>query len=126
MSQLSKNSSSSVPGSWRRSRGDRERGIPKVCRCGEEAVITTSGTAKNPGRLFYCCPNGSEGDKFHLFTWTDERLVEEIEDMKMLATDLKGELSALRSEIIGMEKQMQQSKRMIDLLRNQSGCCAIL
>ncbi|CAN6846881.1 unnamed protein product [Brassica oleracea] len=47
-------------GSWCRRRGDRERGIPKHCRCGEKAVIKTSDTVKNPGRLFYCCPNGSE------------------------------------------------------------------
>nr|VDD17982.1 unnamed protein product [Brassica rapa] len=52
-------------------RREKQRGLPKFCRCGEEATIKTSGTAKNPGRLFYCCPNGSEGDKYHLFTWTN-------------------------------------------------------
>uniref|UniRef100_A0A0D3D517 Uncharacterized protein n=1 Tax=Brassica oleracea var. oleracea TaxID=109376 RepID=A0A0D3D517_BRAOL len=41
MSQSVKASSSSTSGggSWRRRRGARERGFPKFCRCGEEAVI---------------------------------------------------------------------------------------
>lgn len=47
-------------GNWRRRRGRRERGFPKFCRCGEEAVIKTSRTENNPGRLFHCCPYGSE------------------------------------------------------------------
>nr|VDD56320.1 unnamed protein product [Brassica oleracea] len=64
MSTSANPSSSTVSGSGRnggRRRQERQRGIPKFCRCGEEATIKTSGTAKNPGRLFYCCPNGSEG-----------------------------------------------------------------
>ncbi|CAG7898835.1 unnamed protein product [Brassica rapa] len=62
MSTQTKGSSSSAPGGTRsrRRRVEKPRGIPQFCRCGEEAVIRTSGTAKNPGRLFYCCPNGSE------------------------------------------------------------------
>ncbi|KAF3588066.1 hypothetical protein F2Q69_00028808 [Brassica cretica] len=62
MSNQTKGSSSSAPGGARsrRRRGEKQRGIPQLCRCGEEAVIRTSGTTKNPGRLFYCCPKGSE------------------------------------------------------------------
>nr|VDD30517.1 unnamed protein product [Brassica oleracea] len=65
MSNLSKGSSSSQPvvdtSSCRTRRAERGRGIPRYCRCGEGPVIRTSGTAKNPGRLFYCCPFESEG-----------------------------------------------------------------
>lgn len=44
---------------WRRHR--IERGFPSACKkCGEAAEIYTSKTAKNPGRLFHGCPNGSE------------------------------------------------------------------
>ncbi|KAF8045858.1 hypothetical protein N665_4280s0002 [Sinapis alba] len=126
MSQSTKNSASSGTGSWRRRRGDRERGIPKFCSCGEEAVIKTSGTEKNPGRLFYCCPNGSEGDKFHLFTWTDERVVEEIEDLKSLGSELKGAMGVVRSDIVCLEKQIQHTKLMLESSINKRSCCCIL
>ena len=47
--------------SFSRRRVERERGFPAFCRkCGEAAVIFTSKTLKNPGRLFHGCPNGSE------------------------------------------------------------------
>ncbi|RIA04676.1 hypothetical protein BRARA_K01066, partial [Brassica rapa] len=132
MSHSMNPSSSSVSGggNWRRRRGGRERGIPKYCRCGEEMVIRTSGTAKNPGRLFHCCPNGSEGDKFHVFTWTDERVVEEIEDLKSIMSDAKGEMSELRAQVVGLEKQLERSKLMIELERDTKGslkgCCVVL
>lgn len=41
--------------------GDRGRGIPKICRCGEAVVMRTANTARNPGRLFHSCPHGREG-----------------------------------------------------------------
>ncbi|RIA05026.1 hypothetical protein BRARA_K00631, partial [Brassica rapa] len=100
------------------------RGIPKFCRCGEEAMIQTSGTAKNPGRLFYCCPHGSEGDKFHLFTWTDECVVEEIEDLKSMMSDVKREKSDLRVEVVELQKELEQIK--LSLERDRNGYCCFL
>ncbi|CAH8392069.1 unnamed protein product [Eruca vesicaria subsp. sativa] len=85
-SDSQKSTLSSGLGRWRRRRRPEERGFPKYSRCEEEAVIKTSGTQKNPGRLFHCCPYGSEEDKSHLFTWTDECMVEEIEDLKDLGS----------------------------------------
>nr|VDC72400.1 unnamed protein product [Brassica rapa] len=105
-------------------RREKQRGLPKFCRCGEEATIKTSGTAKNPGRLFYCCPNGCEGDKYHLFTWTDERVVEEVEDLKCLVSDLEAEVSEVKADVAGLEKQVEHSMAMIGLARNR--CCTIL
>ncbi|ESQ52492.1 hypothetical protein EUTSA_v10017745mg [Eutrema salsugineum] len=58
------------------------RGFPKRCRCGETVVMKTSGTAKNPGRLFHACPHRKEGDNwYHTFKWTDTCMVEELEDL---------------------------------------------
>ncbi|CAH8306580.1 unnamed protein product [Eruca vesicaria subsp. sativa] len=57
-------------------------GIPTRCRCGEGAVLFTSKTWENPGRLFHYFPMGSEKDKTHLFKWTDKSVVEEIEDLQ--------------------------------------------
>ncbi|CAE6248830.1 unnamed protein product [Arabidopsis arenosa] len=61
--------------------GDKGRGIPSRCRCGEDVVLRTSKTIKNPGRLFYACRYGEENGRGHLFKWTDETMVEEMEDI---------------------------------------------
>ncbi|KAL9816554.1 putative transcription factor GRF family [Arabidopsis thaliana] len=57
---------------------DRLGGIPIVCPCGEEVVMKTSATPRNPGCLFYVCPLGSSENWNHLFKWTDTCIVEEI------------------------------------------------
>ncbi|OAO99092.1 hypothetical protein AXX17_AT4G06980 [Arabidopsis thaliana] len=41
---------------------DRLGGIPIVCPCGEEVVMKTSATPRNPGCLFYVCPLGSSDE----------------------------------------------------------------
>ncbi|KAF8100724.1 hypothetical protein N665_0218s0062 [Sinapis alba] len=119
MTEITKSSSSSVSGNLggdkgKVRRGDKGRGIPKFCKCGEEVVIKTSGTAKNPGRLFYFCPNGYDGDKQHLFTWTDERLVEEIEDLQCEASNVKGEVSELKADMVGLEKLVEGTKLSLE------------
>ncbi|CAH8354286.1 unnamed protein product [Eruca vesicaria subsp. sativa] len=72
-----------------------ENGISQILAMWREAVIKTSRTGKNPTCLFHCCPYGSENDKFHLFSWTNECMVEEIEYLKDMVTDVKGEISEM-------------------------------
>ncbi|KAH0879524.1 LOW QUALITY PROTEIN: hypothetical protein HID58_066918 [Brassica napus] len=103
----------------------------------------TSGTTKNPGRLFYCCPKGTEEnnpliervtllhismfqDKFHLFTWTDERVVEEVEDLKCEVCELKADISDVRAELSTIRKESERIKLMVELARDRKCCCAIL
>ncbi|KAL0800313.1 hypothetical protein Bca101_055488 [Brassica carinata] len=62
---------------------DRGRGFPIYCRCGNRVSRKTSKTKTNPGRLFHSCPYGDEANPNHLFKWTDESMVEEIEDIKV-------------------------------------------
>ncbi|KAL0735165.1 hypothetical protein Bca4012_011375 [Brassica carinata] len=61
------------------------RGFPISCGCGARVSRRTSRTKTktNLGRLFYSCPYGDEHNPNHLFKWTDESMVEEIEDMKV-------------------------------------------
>ncbi|CAH8389274.1 unnamed protein product [Eruca vesicaria subsp. sativa] len=119
-------SSKSGSGSWVRRRGRRARGFPKYCQCGEEVVIKTSRTVKNPGRLFHCCPYGSEEDKSHLFSWTDECMVEEIEDLKSTVTDVKAEISEIKSEFLSLEKQLQRPHEMIQSDIDSKCCCLVM
>ncbi|KAL0723144.1 hypothetical protein Bca4012_037743 [Brassica carinata] len=76
----------------------KQRGIPRSCNCGEVVSCFTSRTVRNPGRLFHCCPMGSEKDKSHLFKWTDKSVVEEIEDFQELFDVLLGETMLKRHE----------------------------
>ncbi|KAL0828103.1 hypothetical protein Bca101_051781 [Brassica carinata] len=41
-----------------------ERGMLKQCWCGEPCYISTSGTATNPERLYYCCGKGYNKVRF--------------------------------------------------------------
>ncbi|KAF8099308.1 hypothetical protein N665_0246s0010 [Sinapis alba] len=97
-------------GKGRCRRGDKDRGIPKFCKCGEEAVIKTSGTSKNPGRLFYCCPNGYEG----------------IYDLKCKVSHVKGEMSELKADMVGLEKLVKDTKISLEGLNGRKGVCFIL
>ncbi|KAF8112100.1 hypothetical protein N665_0067s0021 [Sinapis alba] len=95
-----------------RRRGTFGKWIPKICRCGEKAILRTSGTARNPGRLFFCCPNGSEGEKNHLFTWADERVLEEVENLNQVVCEVSGQIYELRAELSAIQ-------------RVRNCCCAI-
>ncbi|CAH8357496.1 unnamed protein product [Eruca vesicaria subsp. sativa] len=64
----------------------KQHEIPTRCNCGQAVSRFTSKTVKNPGRLFHCCPMGSEKDKTHLFKWTDKSVLEEIEDSRTCLT----------------------------------------
>ncbi|WZZ33954.1 hypothetical protein YC2023_017355 [Brassica napus] len=109
-----------------RRRVEKERGFPSFCKkCGEAAKIFTSKTIKNPGRLFHGCPNGSEEDKNHLFKWTDESAVEEIEDMKShlelqsqrcedVTRSYDKKIEDLGDALAGFGKEMKEMKELVD------------
>lgn len=63
-------------------------------------------------------------DKFHLFTWTDECVVEEIEDLKSMMSDVKREKSDLRVEVVELQKELEQIK--LSLERDRNGYCCFL
>lgn len=65
-------------------------------------------------------------DKYHLFTWTDERVVEEVEDLKVSVSEMKQEILGLRSDIAGLGNQLEESKLMHEFPSNGNGCCLIL
>lgn len=65
-------------------------------------------------------------DKYHLFIWTDERVVEEVEDLKVSVSEMKQEILVLRSDIAGLGNQLEQSKLMLEFPSNGNGCCLIL
>ncbi|KAF8112108.1 hypothetical protein N665_0067s0028 [Sinapis alba] len=85
-----------------------DRGTPKQCWCGESAEIFTSGTAKNPGRLYFCCAKGY--NKRHLFKWTYDWLVDEVEDTKSVISDMIKDMSELRANIAWLEKEIEGLK----------------
>ncbi|KAL0656652.1 hypothetical protein Bca4012_077236 [Brassica carinata] len=101
-------SSSCVSGNSHRRRLNAERGTPKQCWCGEPCYISTSGTATNPGRLYYCCGEGY--NKRHLFKWADECLVEEVEDINSLISGMNKDISKFRLSVARLEKEIEVMK----------------
>jgi len=57
---------------------DRIGGIPILCPCGEEVVMKSSATPRNPGRLFYACPLGSPVSKSTNLSFVFYYLISEI------------------------------------------------
>ncbi|XP_048623775.1 uncharacterized protein At4g04775-like [Brassica napus] len=101
-------SSSCVSGNSHRRRLNAERGTPKQCWCGKPCYISTSGTATNPGRLYYCC--GKRYNKRHLFKWADECLVEEVEDINSLISGMNKDISEFRLSVARLEKEIEVMK----------------
>ncbi|KAJ1440783.1 Zinc finger, GRF-type [Sesbania bispinosa] len=44
----------------------------RYCKCGDEILILTSGSARNPGRKFFRCPNWKKEGSCNFFQWVDE------------------------------------------------------
>ncbi|KAG5375465.1 hypothetical protein IGI04_040061, partial [Brassica rapa subsp. trilocularis] len=94
---LTMSSSSFTSGNYYRRRRNTERGTPKECWCGAPSDIFTSGNETNPGILYYCCAKGYH--KSHLFKWSDECLVEEVEDIKAVINGMNRDISELRVNV---------------------------
>lgn len=95
---------------WKHCGDEGERGMPKTCRCGEASLIRTSKTYENPGRLFHCCPNGSKKEKNHLLKWTDEAVVEEIDDIK---NSYGQKIKEMNDVIVEFEKEIEEMKTTV-------------
>uniref|UniRef100_A0A0D3C404 GRF-type domain-containing protein n=1 Tax=Brassica oleracea var. oleracea TaxID=109376 RepID=A0A0D3C404_BRAOL len=108
-SQMSSVNSSSTT----RDRLTKQRGIPTRCNCGEAVNRFTSKTIQNPGRLFHCCPLGSQKDKTHLFKWTDKSVVEEIEDFQDLFDVLLVDNSEFQKSVRAGEAMMTRHESRI-------------
>ncbi|XP_010436627.1 PREDICTED: uncharacterized protein At4g04775-like [Camelina sativa] len=128
--------------------GDQGRGFPTRCRCGEAVRMVTSRTAKNPGRLFHSYPRGSEellqSRWYHTFKWTDECMIEEIEDMKLKmntveedSITLQKSFNACESEVETLqmetrvceaviEKEITECKMELRSLKNIIGCVVVM
>ncbi|XP_019094548.1 PREDICTED: uncharacterized protein At4g04775-like [Camelina sativa] len=96
--------------------GERFRGFPKKCRCGESVVMKTSNTVRNPGRLFHACPFGEHDNRSHVFKWTDTCMVQEIEDLIEKVTKLEG-------ASMKMEKDFNVCESEIGILTMDTRVC---
>ncbi|KAH0860371.1 hypothetical protein HID58_088632, partial [Brassica napus] len=99
-----------------RDRLAKQRGIPTKCDCGEAVSCFTSKTIKNMGRLFHCCPLGSQKDKTHLFKWTDKSVVEKIEDFQDLFDVLLVDNSEFQKSVRDGEAMMKRHEKMEDAI----------
>ncbi|XP_020879190.1 uncharacterized protein LOC110229711 [Arabidopsis lyrata subsp. lyrata] len=79
--------------------------------------MKTSKTPKNPGRLFHCCPYGSEESKNHLFKWTDISMVEEMESVKRVVKTLEEDLEVIEKKFKEFEDFKEQTQKEIEGLK---------
>ncbi|XP_056854558.1 uncharacterized protein At1g43920, Chloroplastic-like [Raphanus sativus] len=109
--------------SYSTDRLDRQHGIPTRCKCGEKVGRFTSKTVKNLGRLFHCCPMGSEMDKTHLFKWTDESVIEEVEDFQELFDVLLVDTSEIQRSMQACETRLKcHESRIVEMEDVVSRC----
>ncbi|WZZ58139.1 hypothetical protein YC2023_058246 [Brassica napus] len=101
----------------------KQRGILTRCNCGEAVSRFTSKTVKNPGRLFHCCPMGSQKDKTHLFKWTDKSVVEEIEDFQDLFDVLLIDNSEFQKSVRAGEAMMKRHESRIEEMEDAIAHC---
>ncbi|KAH0909562.1 hypothetical protein HID58_032883, partial [Brassica napus] len=106
-----------------RDRLAKQRGIPTRCNCGEAVNRFTSKTIQNPGRLFHCCPLGSQKDKTHLFKWTDKSVVEEIEDFQDLFDVLLVDNSEFQKSVRAGEAMMTRHESRIQEMEDAMCHC---
>ncbi|VYS52275.1 unnamed protein product [Arabidopsis thaliana] len=64
-----------------------QNGITRRCFCGGLAIIQTSRTATNPGRIFYTCVMSGDGGN-HIWKLCDEVMMEEIVQLGLEMQDL--------------------------------------
>ncbi|KAG5411769.1 hypothetical protein IGI04_008088 [Brassica rapa subsp. trilocularis] len=106
-----------------RDRLAKQRGIPTRCNCGEAVNRFTSKTIQNPGRLFHCCPLGSQKDKTHLFKWTDKSVVEEIENFQDLFDVLLVDNSEFQKSVRAGEAMMTRHESRIQEMEDAMCHC---
>ncbi|KAG7530750.1 hypothetical protein ISN44_Un78g000090 [Arabidopsis suecica] len=79
--------SSSFTSQQRRGPSMSQNGITRRCFCGGLAIIQTSRTATNPGRIFYTCVMSGDGGN-HIWKLCDEVMMEEIVQLGLEMQDL--------------------------------------
>ncbi|KAJ1429815.1 Zinc finger, GRF-type [Sesbania bispinosa] len=53
---------------------DSSSSSSRVCRCGQDVLVLTSNSLKNPGRRFFRCPNWKTTHSCRFFQWVDEEI----------------------------------------------------
>lgn len=65
-------------------------------------------------------------DNYHLFTWTDECMVDEVYDLKDTVTDLRALITELIDRIGVLEKQIEVGKKMLESEKNKKERCVVM
>ncbi|KAH0904029.1 hypothetical protein HID58_043532 [Brassica napus] len=88
-----------------------------------QCIFSLQQLSKNPGRLFHCCPMGSEMDKTHLFKWTDKSVVEEIEDFQDLFDVLLVDNSEFQKSVRASETMLKRHKSRLEEMEDAIARC---
>ena len=82
---------------------EADEGIPRTCYCGNEPVVATSYTPKDPGRRYFSCDNVDDGD-CHIWKWWDVAIQEELGEMQTQLRMLKDQFFESDQKVAKLEK----------------------
>ncbi|KAJ1399763.1 Zinc finger, GRF-type [Sesbania bispinosa] len=89
------------------------------CGCGQEVILFRSNSAKNPGRLFWRCPNWDTLNTCGFFRWDDdEEQRGRLEDMDFIVQ----EVDQLKRKIGKLQLKLCAERRKVMVAE----CCVIL
>ncbi|KAI8552257.1 hypothetical protein RHMOL_Rhmol06G0252700 [Rhododendron molle] len=97
------------------------------CKCGQEAPLKESRTKKNPGRMFFGCPNYKTPEYCGFFIWYDQyvrqrdkkieglpSVVQKSEDSVGLQTNEDNNIDELKKEVKVLKRKMQKMEKQVD------------
>ncbi|KAG5384032.1 hypothetical protein IGI04_035502 [Brassica rapa subsp. trilocularis] len=96
---------------------EAEDGRPSTCYCGSDAVVATSYTLKDPGRLYLTCENVNDGD-CHIWKWWNVAVTEELRDFQAQLRLVKEQVFECDQKLVKLQKVVCELSKKNAMLRN--------
>ncbi|KAG5385480.1 hypothetical protein IGI04_036950 [Brassica rapa subsp. trilocularis] len=96
---------------------EADDGMPSTCYCGSDAVVATSYTRKDPGRLYLTCENVNDGD-CHIWKWWDVAVTEELRDVQTQLRLVKEQAFECDQKLMKLQKVVCELSKKNAVLRN--------
>ncbi|KAG2246192.1 hypothetical protein Bca52824_085820 [Brassica carinata] len=103
---------------------EADDGMPSTCYCGSDAVVATSYTRKDPGRLYLTCENVNDGD-CHIWKWWDVAVTEELRDVQTQLRLVKEQAFECDQKLMKLQKVVCELSKKNAVLRNGFMLCCL-
>ncbi|KAJ1391738.1 Zinc finger, GRF-type [Sesbania bispinosa] len=84
----------------------------QVCRCGDEVKLLKSNSSRNPGRMFWRCPNWDKELTCNYFRWADDDSeqncrFDELQHYEQVIDEMKLKIAKLQRKLAGERTKMK-------------------